>query len=279
MEDYQNILFPYAYNILGSSEDAKDAIQEILVKYHIKRKDHIENDTGYLVKSVINQSINIKKSRQRRQSSSIWLPEPVATEHADATIDRSAIISYSILVLLEKLLARERAVFILKEAFDYSHKEIADVLDLSVENSRKLLSRAKNKLGAMDNSSPIKPSPVSEAYMNNYIDSIKNGDVKRLEKMLSEEIALAADGGGEIKVVRELTQGIRDALKLLLFVFKTYQKEQTIKISQMNHQPALLFYENGVLVNCQVFDVEKNKIKQIYTQLAPKKLNSLARTL
>ena len=279
MKDYQDTLFPYAYNILGSVEDAKDAIQEILIRYHAKQKDHIENDMGYLVKAVINESINIKKKRQRRYSDSIWLPEPVATEVSDGSVDSSEIISYSLLVLLEKLSTRERAVFILKEAFDYAHKEIAEVLGLTVENSRKLLSRAKTKLGNSTDTVPRNASMVSKEYMGKYINSIRNGDIKTLEKMLSTEITLMADGGEEIKVVRELTQGIKNVLKLLFFVFKTYQKEQTIEVSQINHQPALLFFENGVLVNCQVFQIEENRIVQIHTQLDSNKLKPLTAQL
>ncbi|RDY57647.1 sigma-70 family RNA polymerase sigma factor [Flagellimonas nanhaiensis] len=279
MKDYQNTLFPYAYNILGSIEDSKDAIQEILIKYHSRQNDHIENDMGYLVKAVINESINIKKKRQRMYGDSIWLPEPVATEVADGSVDSSEIISYSLLVLLEKLSTKERAVFILKEAFEYSHKEIAEVLGLTIENSRKLLSRAKSKLDNSTDTVSTNTPMVSKEYMGKYINSIRSGDIKTLEKMLSEEITLMADGGNEIKVVRELTQGLKNAIKLLLFVFKTYQKEQTIEVSQINHQPALLFFEEGVLVNCQVFQVSENKIVQIHTQLAPKKLKPLAAQL
>ena len=69
-----------------------------------------------------------------------WLPEPVATEGADHDLHQKDILSYSLMVLMEKLDARQRAIFILKEAFDYDHEEIARLLDISVENSRKILS-------------------------------------------------------------------------------------------------------------------------------------------
>nr|WP_299074317.1 sigma-70 family RNA polymerase sigma factor [uncultured Allomuricauda sp.] len=275
MKDYQNKLFPYAYNILGSTEDAKDVVQEILIKFHQRKEGHIENDLAYLAKSVINQSINTKKRKQKYFQ--VWLPEPISTERADANIDSNKIISYSMLVLLEKLTPKERAVFILKEAFDYSHKEIAEAITLTVENSRKLLSRARLKLDTNKEVNLSITSNTPMSYLKEYVESIKSGDVKRLEAMLSQDIVLTADGGGEIKVVRELTQGIKATIKLLLFVFKTYQQKNTIKIAQINHQPALLYFENSTLVNCQIFEIKEGKIFNIYTQLAPGKLKNLGK--
>ncbi len=64
MKNYHDKLFPYAYNILGSSEDAKDAIQDILIKYLAIDKKNIENEIGYLIRSVINHSINLKKEKK-----------------------------------------------------------------------------------------------------------------------------------------------------------------------------------------------------------------------
>lgn len=277
MEDYQKQLFPYAYNILGSTEDAKDAIQEIVVKYHLKSKKSIENETGYLIRSVINESINLKKKMQRSYADSMWLPEPVFTDSNYDGLDSSEIISYSMLVLLEKLSSKERAVFILREAFDYSHQEIAAVLNLTLQNSRKLLSRAKLKLeGYQSHRKAISSTNASKEFLQGYIRSIREGDVQSLEKLLSEDVSLAADGGGEIQVVRELTQGVMAAIKLLLYVYKTYQRQQQIEIGSINHQPALLYYEDRKLVNCQIFQISNGKIEKIFAQLTPDKLNAIS---
>ncbi|MDO5977508.1 sigma-70 family RNA polymerase sigma factor [Flavivirga spongiicola] len=276
MKNYQNILFPYAYNILGSAEDAKDAIQDVLTKHLSAKRSHIKNDIGYLIKSVINQSINIKKRHSKITVNMVWLPEPLSTEKADDHIDSDEIISYSMLVLLEKLTAQERAVFILKEAFDYSHKDIAKTIGLTIENSRKLLSRGKTKLANNKTVSHSNYSSPLPSYMENYVQTIKNGDVKLLEKMLSEDISLYADGGENIKVVRELTIGKSASLKLLFYVYKTYLEFLTIKITHINHQIALLFYNEDTLINCQVFDFENNKIKNIFSIVDPNKLKSLS---
>lgn len=274
MKNYHDILFPYAYNILGSAEDAKDIIQDILLKYFSIDKAHIENEIKYLTKSVINQSINLKKKKKNISTDGIWLPEPIATEQADKNIDKEEILSYTLLVLLEKLSAKERAVFILKEAFNYSHKEIGATIGLTIENSRKLLSRAKTKLVDFRNE---KREPIQKdlPHLTSYIQIIKNGDITALEKRLSKDILLAADGGKNVKVVRELTTGISNASKLLLYVYKAFLSDLEFKIYSINHQPAILFYKNGTLYNCQVFEFDKTKINSIYSIVDPNKLKSL----
>jgi RNA polymerase sigma factor (sigma-70 family) len=276
LKDYQKTLFPYAYNILGSSEDAKDAIQDVMTKYISAPKEEIENEVGYLIRGVINQSINIKSRNKKMTTVKAWLPEPIATENADRDINRNEIISYSMLVLLEYLNPKERAAFILKEAFDYSHEEIANTLSISIENSRKLLSRAKIRLETPKEK--INESSLSaSAYLESYIAVIKNGDTKALEKMLSEEISVTADGGGKVKIVRELTIGIEAASELIFYLYDAYHKSLIIQTRIINHQPALLFYNGDTLTNCQVFEFEKNtnKIRSIYSVVDPEKLKNI----
>ena len=86
---YQKKLFPYAYNILGSTDDAMDAIQDVITKYISNSQEGIENEIGYLIKGVINQSINIKKRNQKVNGNTTWLPEPIATEKADINVRKS----------------------------------------------------------------------------------------------------------------------------------------------------------------------------------------------
>ncbi|HWB93236.1 MAG TPA: sigma factor-like helix-turn-helix DNA-binding protein, partial [Puia sp.] len=220
-------------------------------------KQDLENEQNYLIKSVINRSITIK-NRKKKMQPAAWLPEPVATERADADIRNREVLSYSMMVLLEQLNARERAVFILKEAFDYSHDEIAEILGMTIGNSRKLLSRAKSKLGSPGEKGggSMMGGGEAAAYLERYVTVIRNGDTGTLEKMLSEEVAYAADGGGRIKVVSEFNAGIGEVAKQLSYVFKTFQQKLMIRTAMVNHQPALLFFKDGALVACQVFELD-----------------------
>lgn len=275
MENYQDILFPYAYNILGSVEEAKDTIQDILLKYFSIDKRHIDNEIGYLTKSVINQSINVKKKKKPISNDSVWLPEPIGSDWADQNIDKEEILSYSLLVLLEKLSAKERAVFILKEAFHYSHKDIGATIGLTIENSRKTLSRAKSKLADFNGglSTIYQENP---SHLKTYIQVVKNGDVRALEKLLCEDISLAADGGDHVNVVRALTTGASDTANLILHVYQSFLSQLDLRFSSINHQPAILYFKDNTLYSCQVFEIEANKIKRIFSVVDPKKLKSLS---
>ena len=279
MENYQHVLFPYAYNILGTAEDAKDAIQDVLYKFLTAGKEGIEDPKNYLIRSVINQSITIKNKRKKLQLGDMWLPEPVDTEEADTNIKLNEIVSYSLLILLEQLNAKERAVFILKEAFAYSHEEIAETLSIAVDGSRKLLSRAKQKI---DQSNVPATTPKSDgitpAILEKFIHAIRSRDTKTLESVLTEDIAFFADGGKSLKVFAKTCTGIQEVAELLIFVFHKYDTGYTVKTGEVNHQPALLFYDGDELKICQVFgmELETNKIFQISNVLDPEKLRSIS---
>ncbi len=144
MEDLRRPLTSYAYNILGSWEDARDVVQDVFLKFTQLDENKIEDRKSYLIRMVVNHAIDQKRKRKKQRDSypGNWLPEPVATDDPNFEIDRKEILSYSMLVLLEKLDSKQRAVFILKEAFDYAHDEIAKVLGITAESSRKIQSRA-----------------------------------------------------------------------------------------------------------------------------------------
>lgn len=282
MENYQHVLFPYAYNILGTAEDAKDAIQDVLYKFLTVGKEGIADPKNYLIRSVINQSINIKNKRKKLQLGDMWLPEPVDTEEADTNIKLNEIVSYSLLILLEQLNAKERAVFILKEAFTYSHEEIADTLAITVDGSRKLLSRAKQKID--QSHAPIastKSEGITPDILEKFMHAIRSRDTKTLESVLTEDIAFYADGGKSLKVFAKTCTGVQAVADLLIFVYHKYDAGYSIKAGEVNHQPALLLYEGNELKVCQVFGIEPggNKIFQISSVIDPEKLKSIGSTL
>ena len=280
LQDYQHTLFPYAYNILGSVEDAKDTIQDVLSNYISTPREGIENEKAYLVRSVINQSINAKNKRKTVNYEEVWLPEPVATgEEADKALHLRDIGSYTMLLLMEALNPKERAVFILKEGFGYSHEEIAEVLSGTVEQSRKLLSRAKGKLDEHKQGSTLSNKTVSAAILDQYLNALRKGDVQRLENLLSQDIVFYADGGGKVKLVKKFCSGLHDVSDLLLYVFDKYQQNFTFEFTLINHEPALLFFLNEKLYGCQVFSIspDDNKILRISTVLDPDKLKNMGR--
>ncbi len=275
LETLSKKLFPYAYNILMNIDDSQDVIQDILIKFNEMDVGLISNQNAYLIKAVINQSINVKKKKDRERQHKIILPEPVVTNQGERKIESDEILSYSMLVLLDTLNAKERAVFLLKEAFNYEHDEIAEILMVSIENSRQLLTRAKRKLKSRKPSMITSPKK-DKKYVEKYVETIRTGDVKALEQMLAEEVQVLADGGNKVNVVAQLTSGIKETIKLMTYLYEYYQKDFEIKIEEINHQPALLFYKDTTLINCQVFELNQDrKIKNIFSVIDPDKLTRI----
>jgi RNA polymerase sigma factor (sigma-70 family) len=264
-------LITYSYNILGSYEDAKDLVQDTVEKYISLDKSNIKNETNFLIKSVINHSINFKKRNRRTSKFGFWLPEPLNTDSPDVKIIKEHTANYSLLVLMEKLNARERAVFMLKEGFDYSHDEIANVLEISSENSRQLFSRAKKVLHQATfykiNSKP--------KNLNEYIEAIVGGDVKVLERLLMDDIRIFADGGDKVKVIKDFILGKKESIQILLFVFNNFQSKLRYTLTTINHQPAICFYDQKRLVYCQIFRFSDDKITEVYAIIDDGKLRNL----
>jgi RNA polymerase sigma-70 factor (ECF subfamily) len=277
MEDIRKLLTTYAYNILGSYEDAKDVVQDAYLKFYNKDdSDSIDNKKSYLIRTVINLSINLKKRKNvlLREYPGEYLPEPLATEKADANILRQDILSYSLMVLLDKLNPKQRAVFILKEAFDYDHKEISEVLHMTEENSRKMLSRAKQEL---KNPRIAVNSASNKEYVDKYLQVIYNGDVEELENLLHDDISIISDGGGKASAILRPLYGKSVAAKFLVGIYRKFYSTGDIRIQKtyINHQPALLLYKNQKLSVCQVFEFDNENISRIYFVRNPDKLRSL----
>lgn len=150
------------------------------------------------------------------------------------------------LKLLEQLSPKERAVFILKEGFGYSHQEISEVLSGTVELSRKLLSRAKSKLSQSKHPVKLHREPVPSEILEKYVNTIRGGDTNRLED-------------------------------LLIYVYNKFETTASIIASTVNHQPALLFYLDTKLISCQVLGISPTtgEIYQISTVVDPDKLKNI----
>lgn len=278
MDDLRSLLMTYAYNITGSYEDSKDIVQDAYLRFMNVDKERIDNKKAYLIRTAINLAINFK-NRQKKLLAEYpgnWLPEPVATEKADTTINQKEILSYSLMVLLEKLNAKQRAVFILKEAFEYEHEEIAEVLSITAENSRQLLSRAKTTLKNKDVNARKK---IPYNYVDKYAAAIRNGDMQILEQILNDDITVVSDGGGKASAAVNFVKGKTTAIKFLQGIYKKFYTGKRVEKSFINHQPALLYYNGDTLTNCQIFFIENGNIRNIYFVRNPDKLRSLQENL
>lgn len=275
MQENYSRLLTYAYNITGSYEDSRDLVQDVLEKYISLDKSEIRNEANYLIKSTINHAINFKNRHSKKMIYGEWLPEPLSFDNAENKLIREQTTRYTLLVLLEKLNAKERAVYILKEAFDYSHQEIAETLDISVDNSRKLLSRAGQHLDH------VKYAPDTACAMNNdilhrYQEALSDGDIPGIEALLMDDIRLSADGGKKVRVIKAVETGKPATASLLAYVQQQFLAGKPFTFHIFNHQQALCFWQGERIYNCHILDIDGNGlIREIYSIVDPEKLKRI----
>lgn len=205
-----------------------------------------------------------------------WLPEPVATDRADSRVISKDILSWSLMVLLEKLSARERAVFILKEAYGYEHTQIASVLGISSDLSRQLLTRGRKHLKAAKLTDPVQHQHEAGDALPKFMQAIYNSDMKKLEELLHEDIMISVDGGGKVKASKNNIYGRKHAAVLLFGLYHKFWFVYRIEIAEINHSPAILYFENDSLAACEICEYEEGgTLSRVDIVRNPDKLSSL----
>ncbi|MBL1222484.1 sigma-70 family RNA polymerase sigma factor [Chryseobacterium sp. L7] len=275
MQENYSRLLTYAYNITGSYEDSRDLVQDVIEKYISLDKSGIRNESNYLIKSTVNHAINFKNRHSKKMVYGEWLPEPLSFDHPENKLIREQTARYTLLVLLEKLNAKERAVYILKEAFDYSHQEIAEALDISIENSRKLLSRAGKQLHNIKYA-PDTAHSANTAILQKYQEALSEGDIPGIEALLMDDIRLSADGGKKVRVIKAVETGKPATASLLAYVQQQFLAGKHFTFHVFNHQPALCFWQGERIYNCHILDIDENGlIREIYSIVDPEKLKRI----
>lgn len=276
MQDNYRKLLTYAYNIVGSYEDAKDLVQDVIEKFITLDKSNIRDESNFLIKSTINHSINFKNRHSKKEVFGEWLPEPVSFDNAETKLIKEQTAGYTMLVLLENLNPKERAVFILKEGFSYSHSEISELLDISQDNSRQLLSRAGKQLKDISYMPDNVSSAINSDVLKKYQKALNESKIKDLESLLVNDIKLTADGGKKVKVVKATEVGKTATATLLAYVQQQFLSDKTFSFHNFNHQPAICFWQNDKLYNCQILSIDnQGQIQQIYSIVDPVKLKNL----
>lgn len=187
--DYRKLLFPIAYNMLGTVSDAEDLVQETMLKWLSKKPEGIENKKGYLVKTLVNKCLNFIRDRKKEKTSDVEITPDLLTGHIPSYIENSETLSLGVLAMLEKLSPVERAVFLLKEVFGYSHKEIAEMLDISQVYCRQILTRARKHMKTDKQRFEVNPNYHTQLYTT-FIEVCKGENLGDLIRILREDIDL-----------------------------------------------------------------------------------------
>ncbi|TPQ16007.1 RNA polymerase sigma-70 factor [Streptomyces sporangiiformans] len=283
-EGHRPRLFGLAYRLLGSAVEAEDAVQDAYLRWSRADRTVVEHPGAWLAKVVTNLCLNrLTSARARReQYVGTWLPEPVVTSDGalgplESAEQRDAV-SMALLVLLERLTPTERAVYVLREAFAYSHREIAEVLELSEANCRQLYRRAAGRVTAPE--SRFEPAPEQrEVLVASFITAAREGDLAGLEKLLADEVTWWSDGGGKVTAARRPIMGRDKVTRFLVGGTERFAADMTFTVAEVNGAPALVAWVGDTLVGVLTFELRDGLIAHLRAVVNPEKLEFVGRRL
>lgn len=274
---HRPLLFSIAYRMLGTVADAEDILQEAFLRWQSAASDEIQNPKAYLSAIVTRLGIDYLRlaQTQREEYLGPWLPEPVAEETPADHAALAESLSIAFLKLLETLSPIERAVFLLREVFDYEYAEIARMVDTTEVNCRQLVSRARQKVRA--GRPRFTPSPAEqEALVLQFVQACVTGDLNGLLNIFAEDITAWSDGGGKTSAARLPIYGAEKVARFVLGLMKRWPDGIVPRWLRLNGQLSLVLYRaNGQPFDVLWFEFAEGRIQGLYSILNPDKLRGL----
>lgn len=279
-EHYRPLLFSIAYRMLGSVMEAEDMVQETYLRYAAVPPESIHSLKSFLCTIVTRLSLDqLKSARMQRESYyGPWLPEPVLTgdgaEQPFAALARDETISMAFLVLLENLNPVERAVFLLREVFDYDYAEIAQIVSRSETACRQIFSRAKKFITKQR--PRFEPSPeVHQQIFSRFLQACMAGDMDALMQVLAEDVSSWSDGGGKAAAAVRPLYGREAVAKFVLGLMRRAPANSTYELAEMNGAPAMLVRINDKLETVMVIESDHTGVTALRFMRNPDKLRHL----
>jgi len=277
---HRSLLFSIAYRMIGTVGDAEDMVQETFVRWQSVSLAEIRSTRAFLVTVISRLCINHLHSArvQREEYVGEWLPEPLLTGpdgDPSAALELDESISMGFLVLLERLTPTERAVFLLREVFEYEYEDIAAITRLNESNCRQLLRRARQHV--TDGRPRFDPSPQKrDELLERFLRATVSGDMDGLIALLSRDIVLQTDGGGKANALPKPIYGPANVARLLIMALKRFAPaDVVIRRTQINGQPGILGYSDGIAQTALTLNIAQARIRNIYIVRNPEKLRRL----
>ena len=282
--DLRGLLFSIAYRMVGSAVEAEDLVQDAQLRW-LKLDPRSVRDAKSLLSTMITRlSINHLSSARVRRETYLgpWLPEPVLSAGRDEfsnpskQVGRQESISLAFLMLLENLTAAERAVFLLREVFDYDYAEIAETLDKSEPACRKLNSRARAQIRAGQPKFSARPEE-HEAILSRFTQAVAAGDVDEFVELLADEVTFWADGGGKARgAATQPVQGRAAVAQFVLASVRFTPEQAQFEFSELNGYPGLIIRDlEGQARLAVTLEIDAGRIRNIYAVANPEKLSGL----
>ncbi|MBP3963239.1 RNA polymerase sigma-70 factor [Paenibacillus lignilyticus] len=278
-EQYRGLLFKLAYQLTGSVSDAEDVVQDVFMKAYEIPPEKLTQPKAYLCKMVTNRCRDLQKSarKKREQYFGEWLPEPLVSAYDDGmeSVARDELLSYAMIVMLERLTPSERIVFVLREALGFEFPEIAELIEKSEVNCRKLLSRARAKMG-VSSEELVQPEAADEKWVHGFLYALKQGNLHEIVSMLDQNVVLVSDGGGKVSAV---VKPVASREIVANFLSKPLHKAaigSIVEVTQLNGQPAIIMRSDEGIHTVVMLHVEGDAIRNLYVLRNPDKLQHIA---
>ncbi|QBD81176.1 sigma-70 family RNA polymerase sigma factor [Ktedonosporobacter rubrisoli] len=280
VQTYRPLLFSIAYNMLGSVMDAEDCVQETFLRWYSASSDQeaelIHNPKGYLCTVITRLCIDeLRQARRQRESYiGVWLPEPMVTDDMSIRMVQNEVLSITLLHLLETLTPLQRAVFLLRQVFDYDYAEIAHMVQKSTVHCRQLMWQARHALRVNSQHDSLEVKQHS-LIVNQFLDAYKRGDMEGLLSLFAHDVALYTDGGGKAKAARKPLYGAFKAARFLVAVRPTAPEPLVYRLAHINGRPGIIHYRKEALYSVWAFDIAEQKIREVNVVANPEKLRHI----
>ena len=277
-ERYRTRLFGIAYRMLSDVQEAEDLVQETYLRWHQAHHDDIVSAEGWLVAVVTRLAIDRlrRAETERLRYVGSWLPEPISTGDVapDHRAELASDLSMAFLVLLERLGPEERAAFLLREVFDAGYDEIARILGKTEPAVRQTVHRAKARV--RDGRPRFAPSAERQAeLLRRFLDALAADDKDAMLSLFAPDATFVSDGGGKVPAARRILEGPDRIVRFLLGLEQKYCGMLTHEIVELNGEPAIASYRDGVVRLATAFETDGERILGVYRVLNPDKLAHL----
>ncbi len=281
-DKYRPLLFSIAYRMLGSVMDAEDIVQEAYLRWQGVSSKEIRSPKSYLSAVVTRLSIDRLRREKARREEYVgpWLPEPLATGKDSDVADAAVLdetLSMAFLVLLESLTPVERAVFLLREVFDYDYAEIASLVGKSESNCRQIARRARKSVAARRPRFESSPEQ-EERLMRSFLEACMSGDMETLVSLLSEDVTLWSDGGGKTRAALRPIHGADKVARFFSGILRKAPPGLVVRWVSINGRPGFVgYFDDGRPQSVTTFDVAGGSIRAVRLVVNPEKLRNVPR--
>ncbi|KOG30781.1 RNA polymerase sigma-70 factor [Streptomyces resistomycificus] len=273
-----------AYRLLGSASEAEDAVQEAFLRWQAADTGRIEVPEAWLTKVLTNLCLNQLTSARARRETYVgqWLPEPLLAGDpmlgpAD-TVEQRESVSYAVLAVLERLSPNERAVYVLREAFEYTHREIAEILDVTEAASQQIFHRAKKHVADGKARTEIDEA-AARRIIDEFLAAATSGQTEPLVRLLTQDAVAIGDGGGKVPARARAFEGALAVAKFMRGLFKPGAAKRAlvggspaVHATTANGDPALVVVLDGRVIGVMCLAVTDEGIAAFRNQVNPDKL-------